>query len=206
MRLYPDLAVARRRQIRSDLLVAACLALFAGLAWLVRDAVLLLTVISTGFTDGAGGVQESLATLGGDLAGLPLVGDELQDAVLGLSEATAGNAVAAGESVTSAVTATANTLALVTFTLPAFLLLMLWLPRRLARARAWAAASTALAAPTPPVQLLALRALCQLPLQTLTRATPRPFEAYQVGDYGPLVRALYEHEGVSSPDVRASEG
>lgn len=201
MRLYPSLAADRRRQIRSDLFVALSLALFAGCAWLVRDAVLALTAISNGFTNGAIDVREAWASVGNALGGVPLVGDELADAVAGLSDATAGNAIAAGDAVTSAVTSTANTLALVTFALPTVLLLMLWLPRRLARARRWGAASLALTGPTPPPDLLALRALCRLPLETLTRATPRPFEAYQAGDYAPLVRALYDHEGMSAPKV-----
>jgi hypothetical protein len=135
-------------------------------------------------------------------------------------------------------------------------LLVLYLPRRLDRSRAWTAADTVLsaievnpafgiagpvappvsgAAPIPeiegqphdtialpwgpapgtaasaagrvgpaivafpPDELLALRALCDLPFVDLVRYTPRPFEAFYAGDYAPLIRALYAHEGLEPP-------
>ena len=51
----------------------------------------------------------------------------------------------------------------------------------------------------PPDELLALRALCDLPFVDLVRFTPRPFEAFSAGDYAPLIRALYAHEGLEPP-------
>lgn len=199
MRWYPDLASARGRQLRRDLLVLLSLLVFAALAWLVRDAVLQLTVISTGLTGGASEVQESWNSVGRAMAGVPLVGDALRDAVVGLSDATLGSAVEAGDAITAAVTASADILALVTFAVPAALVGLLWLPRRLARARRWHAAAAALGGPPPPADLLAMRALCCLPMTDLLRAAPKPFEAYRSGDYARLVRALYEHEGVILP-------
>ena len=166
-----------------------------------------------------------------------------------------GNAVDAGQAITEAVTTAANVLAFVTFAAPAAVLLVLYLPRRLDRSRAWTAADTVLsaievnpafglagpasrpvsgAAPIPqiegqphdtialpwgpapgpvagagrvgpavvafpPDELLALRALCDLPFVDLVRYTPRPFEAFYAGDYAPLIRALYAHEGLEPP-------
>lgn len=262
MRIYPELAVPRNRQIVRDALVLATLTLFAFFAWAVRRAVMTLTAISAGFTDNAQGVQDSWDSIGSALSGIPLVGDDIQGAVDGLSDATAGNAVQAGEAITDAVTTTANVLAFVTFAAPAAVLLVLYLPRRLDRARAWTAANTVLSAieghpalgpagPTapsvsapgtapdpavvgqphdtialpwgretpaagragpgqpgrpgpavvafPPDELLALRALCDLPFVDLVRHTPRPFEAFHAGDYTPLIRALYAHEGLEPP-------
>ena len=262
MRLYPQLAVHRNRQILRDALVLASLALFMFFAWAVREAVMTLTAISAGFTDNAAGVQDSWESIGGALSGIPFVGDDLQGAVTGLSDATVGNAVEAGEAITEAVTTAANVLAFVTFAAPAAVLLVLYLPRRLDRSRAWSAADTVLSAievnptfglagrptapsvqgpgsaplpeiegqphdtialpwgpaPTagaagvagtgragpavvafPPDELLALRALCDLPFVDLVRYTPRPFEAFYAGDYAPLIRALYAHEGLEPP-------
>jgi hypothetical protein len=51
----------------------------------------------------------------------------------------------------------------------------------------------------PPDELLALRALCDLPFVDLVRYSPRPFEAFYTGDYVPLIRALYAHEGLEPP-------
>ncbi len=260
VRIYPELAVPRNRQIVRDVLVLATLALFAFFAWAVRKAVMTLTAISAGFTDGAEGVQDSWESIGSTLSGIPFVGDDIQGAVTGLSDATVGNAVQAGEAISEAVTTTANVLAFVTFAAPAAVLLVLYLPRRLDRARAWTAADTVLSAievnpafglpgstaasvsggpgpapipeiegqphdtialpwgpeaPSaaraiprrtgpavvafPPDELLALRALCDLPFVDLVRYTPRPFEAFYAGDYAPLIRALYAHEGLEPP-------
>lgn len=258
MRPYPALAGPRNRQITRDVLVLAALALFAFFAWAVKRAVMSLTAISDGFTDNAQGVQDSWASVGGSLSGIPFVGDDIQGTLSDLSDATVGNAVQAGQSITEAVTTAANVLALVTFAAPAAVLLVLYLPRRLDRSRAWAAADTVLsaievnpafglagvagpvappvagAAPTPeiegqrhdtialpwgpapgmaagagrvgpavvafpPDELLALRALCDLPFVDLVRYTPRPFEAFYAGDYAPLIRALYAHEGLEPP-------
>ena len=260
MRLYPDLAATRKQQITRDVFVVLALVLFAIFAWAVKRAVMTLTAISTGFTDSAEGVQDSWASLGSSLSGIPFVGDDIQGTLNGLSDATVGNAVEAGQSITEAVTTAANVLAFVTFAAPAAVLLVLYLPRRLDRSRAWAAADTVLSAievnpafglagpvapsvsgpgstpmpqiegqphdtialpfgPTPgeaaldagvrrvrpavvafpPDELLALRALCDLPFVDLVRYTPRPFEAFYAGDYAPLIRALYAHEGLEPP-------
>jgi hypothetical protein len=85
------------------------------------------------------------------MAGIPFVGDDIQRSVADLAAATFGNAAQTGQTVTDAVTMAANVLALVTFLAPAAVLLVLWLPRRLDRARAWDAGYRVLAAvPTPP--------------------------------------------------------
>jgi hypothetical protein len=292
MRLYPDLAGPRNRQITRDVFVLLALALFAFFAWAVKAAVMTLTAISTGFTDNAQGVQDSWDSVGNSLSGIPFVGDDIKGTLTDLSDATVGNAVQAGQSITEAVTTAANVLALVTFAAPAAVLLVLYLPRRLDRSRAWTAADTVLSAievnpafgltggaagpvsgaaqipeiqgqphdtialpwgpapgsalapgsapapgwgpapgsapapgrgrapgsaasaaagaagnvrsgpavvAFPPDELLALRALCDLPFVDLVRYTPRPFEAFYAGDYAPLIRALYAHEGLEPP-------
>ena len=260
MRPYPELAAPRNKQITRDVLVLLALALFAFFAWAVRRAVMALTAISAGFTDSAEGVQDSWDSIGSSLSGIPFVGDALKGTIADLSDATVGNAVEAGQAITDAVTTAANVLAFVTFAAPAAVLLVLYLPRRLDRSRAWTAADRVLSAievnpafglagtvapsvpaagprpaiegqphdtialpwgPTPagvgaaggagtgrmgpamvafpPDELLALRALCDLPFVDLVRYTPRPFEAFYAGDYAPLIRALYAHEGLEPP-------
>jgi hypothetical protein len=211
VRLYPELAQPRSSQLVRDGLVLAGLVLFAALAWAVRSAVMALTAISEGFTSNASGAQDAWNGVGESLGGLPLVGDEVRDRFEGLAEATFGNAAASGQAVTDAVTTAANVLALVTFLAPAAVLLGLWLPGRLRRARSWDAAHQVLAldlaGPAPAVEeLLALRALCHLPLEDLQRATARPFEAYANRDFTPLVAALYAHEGMPAPGPASTSG
>lgn len=151
MRLYPQLAELRSRQIVRDVLVLMALVLFLVLAWAVRSAVMTLTAISEGFTSNAAGAQDTWNGVGDSLSGIPLVGDDLQRTFSDLAAATFGNAAETGQTVTDAVTQAANVLALVTFAAPTAVLLVLWLPRRLDRARAWDAAHRVLAAvPAPP--------------------------------------------------------
>ena len=50
MRLYPDLAGPRNRQVTRDVFVLLALLLFAFFAWAVKKAVMTLTAISDGFT------------------------------------------------------------------------------------------------------------------------------------------------------------
>jgi hypothetical protein len=237
MRLYPQRARRRNRQIVSDVIVALSLLLLLLFARMVWTAVLSLTAISEGFTSGTEDVRDSWSAVGSTLARVPFVGDDLQGAAQDLSDATLGNALQAGQSITDAVTTTANVLAFVTFAAPAAVLLVLWLPRRLGRAQAWTAAEQVLSAievgpvgeagrageigraggvgpgwgspvgqpapdgvvAFPPDELLALRALCDLPFVDLVRFTPRPFEAFSTGDYAPLIRALYAHAGLEPP-------
>jgi hypothetical protein len=146
MRLYPQLAAPRNRQITRDVLVGLALLLFALFAWAVHSAVMSLTAISEGFTGNAQGAADAWNSVGGALSGIPLVGDELQGAVQDLSDATFGTAAQTGQSVTDAVTLAARVLAFVTFAAPAAVVLVLWLPRRLDRARAWGAAEQVLSA------------------------------------------------------------
>jgi hypothetical protein len=113
-----------------------------------------LTAISEGFTSSAAGAQQSWDSVGDSLSGIPFVGDDLQRTFESLAAATFGNAAETGQSVTDAVTLAANVLAFVTFAAPAAVVLVLWLPRRLDRARAWDAADRVLSAvPMPPAFL-----------------------------------------------------
>ena len=298
MRVYPQLSGPRSSQILRDVLVLVALILFTIFAWGVRRAVMSLTAISAGFTDGAQSAQDTWNSMGDTLGGIPLLGDEIEGALEGLGSATFGNAAETGATITAAVTTAANVLGFVTFAAPVAVLLVLWLPRRIDRARRWDAAERVLSAVAvspmfagavaevgavqvggtgtaevggapaaavgpgapgqlpagsatpalpgapgqsaaattdqphdtlalpqpgglpgrpggfrdarpgpmggsdvsfPPDELLALRALCNLPLEDLVRFTPRPFEAFASGDYAPLVAALYAHEGLIPP-------
>ena len=72
MRLYPDLAGPRNRQITRDVFVLLALVLFAFFAWAVKKAVMTLTAISAGFTDSAQGVEDSWNSIGSSLSRDPV--------------------------------------------------------------------------------------------------------------------------------------
>lgn len=221
MQMYPELPGPRTRQLAADASVAGVLVLFALFGWLVRTAVNSLRVISdavTSVTDGVHGTWSSAADV---FSSVPLVGDRIQQMLAALADGTAGNAADLGRSISSTITATANVLGLVTFAVPTALILVFWLPVRIRKAQRWDAAQRVLGpvpapaltagagagapdadAPTlvvrvaPPTHLLAMRALCQLPLADLVKFEPRPFEAYAEGRYAGLVAALYDYEGL----------
>jgi hypothetical protein len=149
MHVYPQLPGLRARQACRDALVLLTLATFGALGWAVRAAVMELTAISEGLTSSATDAQQQWAAVGDTLSRIPLVGQDIQQAVDGLASATLGQAAEAGQGVTDAVAMAATVLGTVTFAVPTLLLLVLWLPRRLDRARAWDAAHRVLAASAP---------------------------------------------------------
>ncbi|MGV1003832.1 MAG: hypothetical protein ACOYEV_03480 [Candidatus Nanopelagicales bacterium] len=222
MRLYPQLPTPRNRQIMADLSVGACLILFAAFAWGVRAAVLTLRIITTGMTTVTEGVHSGWVSVADALDAVPLLGGSLSGLLRDLADGTIGNVSDVGHDITNAITLTANVLGLATFAVPTALIAAFWLPLRIRRAQRWEAAAAVLGAqrqvllpggagapggdgpipaPTlllsaPPLHLVALRALCQLPLEDLVKFEPRPFEAYAQGRYDRLAAALYACEGV----------
>lgn len=224
MRIYPELPRPRNRQVVADLAVLATLVLCAFLAWAVHAAVMTLTVITAGFTSISDGIHSNWTSAAEVLGGIPLVGNGIRGMLSGLADGTVGNVSDAGRSVTGAVTLVANVLGAVTMAVPTALILLLWLPGRVRRAKRWDAASRVLGltrvgaaaqdAPdeaaqdpgstlvmhrTPPKQLLAMRALCQIPLLELAGYEARPFEAYDAGRFDGLIAALYASEGLRPP-------
>lgn len=225
MRMYPNLPRPRARQIAADLSVVAFLCGCAILALIVRAAVLTMRVISDGVDSISTGIHGTWSSAADIFASVPLLGDRIAGLLGGLADGTVGNAADFARSISAAITLTANVLAMATFLVPLALVGVFWLPTRLRRAQRWDAAArvlgaapvqvsgpppvalelagvesaTLVVAAAPPPQLLAMRALCQLPLADLVRFEARPFEAYARGEYDRLVAALYDFEGLRQP-------
>jgi hypothetical protein len=217
MRLYPELARKRSSQVVRDVLVLLSLVLFAVLARAVHSSVMALTAISDGFTSSATGARDAWNGIGDSLAGIPLVGESVRQTFEDLASATFGNAAETGQSVTDAVTLAANVLALVTFAGPTAVLLVLWLPRRLDRARAWSAAYRVLSAvPAPPaVAGATVLAGSPPPGQSAPDAPPQTPPGPRDGPVGPPAAqfpdqwndtlALPRGAGVAEPAARSQE-
>lgn len=225
MRIYPDLPRPRTRQMMADASVVVFLLGCALLAMVVRAAVLTLRVISDGVDSISTGIHGTWSSAADIFASVPVLGDNIAGMLGGLADGTVGNAADFARSISAAITLTANVLATATFLVPLALVAVFWLPVRLRRAKRWDSAarvlgpapvgvagppswaqelqgvdhSTVVLVAAPPPQLLAMRALCQLPLVDLARYEPRPFEAYASGEYDRLVGALYEFEGLRRP-------
>lgn len=223
MRIYPELTGPRAKQVMADLSVLAFLLGCALLAWLVRTVILTLRVISDAVTTVSDGIHATWSSAADIFAGVPLIGDSIEDLLQGLANGTVGNAADLSRSISRAITLTANVLSGVTLMIPVALILLFWLPPRIRRAQRWDAAAKALG-PThtevrirgleiasltadpsqdtliissaPPSHLLAMRALCMIPFEDLGKYEPRPFEAYAAGRYEGLAAALYAYEGL----------
>lgn len=137
-------------------------------------------------------------------AGVPLVGGGLRrpfDAMAGSADAIVGTAQQQVVAIEQAATYTGW----LTFAIPMALILVLWLPRRLAFVRLSTHIRSLLTADDGD-QLLALRALATQPLGKLRSVGPDPFARWRAGDPD-VIAALAELElvraGASRPRRRS---
>lgn len=178
MKFYAERPARRLVQFVTDLLALGWLTAGGRLAWGTFDQITRLQApgasleragqrISGAFTNGAAAAGRA-----------PLVGDELAGA-LGTGSDAGTSLSEAGRSQVEAVAALATGAAVV-MTLAVLLpLLLWWLPARWRYARAAGAAVAVRGADT---DLLALRALTELPARRLLGVSPDPAAAWRAGD------------------------
>jgi hypothetical protein len=194
VKLYPSQPAARRRTLVSDLLALLLILLFAVLGLKVYDAVDELAVLGTGVKDAGGAVTEGFGAAGDAVSGVPVVGEELGDALGQTGEATGGPVEEAGREGEDAVHDLALLLGLLVFLLPTAVYLWQVLPRRIRQIRTLSVTSRALGGEMTPArrQALAMRAAFGLPFERLLRHTPDPIGDFVQDRYDPLLEALYE--------------
>jgi hypothetical protein len=194
VKLYPSQPAARRRTLVSDLLALLLILLFAVLGLKVYDAVDELAVLGTGVKDAGGAVTEGFGAAGDAVSGVPVVGEELGDALGQTGEATGGPVEEAGREGEDAVHDLALLLGLLVFLLPTAVYLWQVLPRRIRQIRTLSVTSRALSGEMTPArrQALAMRAAFGLPFERLLRHTPDPIGDFVQDRYDPLLEALYE--------------
>jgi hypothetical protein len=172
MKLYADTPARRTRQLTGDLVVAGWLALWVWLALELRERLLRLRGPGEALERAGGSFSGALADAGDRIGGLPVVGDDVSGALR--QAGRAGDTVAeAGRSQQHAVEQLALWLPLLMLALAAGLVLVRWLPTRLAWAREAGAATRALSGPDA-VEVFAVRALARrsvAQLATLPAAT-----------------------------------
>jgi hypothetical protein len=184
MKLYAEVPHFRNRQIRNDLLVALWSFLWIRAGMAIHDLVTKLAgpgdFVERAGRRWSGGVTE----VGGRLAEVPLVGDDIQSGFERL--AGAGDFLRnAGQAQQNAVHDLALWLGLLLALIPISIVVLLWLPRRLRWMREAAAASH-IRVDADDLHLFALRAIARRSLEELRSATPDPAKAYATGDYEPL--------------------
>ena len=172
VRFYPELPAQRLNTISRDALLLLLLVLLAWLGLKVHDTVDKLSVLGSGVKR----VGDSV----------PVVGDPVKDL---------------GERGENSVHHLANVLGLVTFGVPALLVLWRMLPERIAQIRSLTAAASVLRASDDPERrrALAQRAAFSLPYGQLLLYTPDPLGDLAAQRYDALVAAAFEDAGLRPP-------
>lgn len=199
MTLYPSERRRQRATVARDVLVLASLAL---LAWLGRRVYVLVDDLRsvTDAVQGAGSsVQNGFGSAAEVLAGTPLVGDELAGALQAAGATTGGNVVELALTGDTAIHRLALALGLLTFSVPAAIVLVLYLPVRVGQVRRLRAARLVFREAHDPERrpLLAMRAALSLPIDDLVEYTRDPIGDLVRGDHDALVTALLADAGLA---------
>jgi hypothetical protein len=200
MRLYPEIHGPRTRALVADVASIALLILFAWAGLKVHDAVDRLSVLGEGVQATGGAVQGGFDSAADAVDGTPIVGGQIADGLRSAGESSGGNVSDLGQQGEDNVHKLANILGLVTFGLPAALLLVTWLPGRAAQVRKLRDAEVVLRSSESPERrrLLAMRAVFSLPYGQLLAYTPDPLGDLEDGRYDALVAAALEDAGLKS--------
>ena len=201
MKLYAETAGLRARQLLGDLAVLAWTA-----AW-VAAGLTLYRLVEKLAAPGAR-VEQAGSNLAADVAEiqqkvgrLPVVGGDLQDPFGRL--AGVGRTLAdAGATQQEVVHQLALWLGVVVAAVPIAVLLVAWLPRRVAWARE-AGAAARLRLDGADLQLFALRAVAIRPLRELHRVTPDPAGDLRAGEYEALADLEMRALGLRAQPRRA---
>lgn len=178
MRLYAVAPARCARQVLGDLMM---LAWIAGWAWAGRtthDATLTLGRPGLATASAADEMAGRFHDVEGRIGGIPGVGDNLAAPFRGAADA-AESLAAAGRSQAETVADVALLVGLAVFLVPVLLIAVLYVPFRVRFIRR-ATAARRFAGADP--QLLALRALANQPLRSLTRVSDDPVAAWRAGD------------------------
>ena len=201
MRLYPDVPARRARTLLGDLLMLALVLLLAVLGVTVHDAVDRLAVLGEGVSGAGGAVAGGFDAAADAVDGTPLVGGRIAGGLRDAGEGTGGNVAELGDRGEDAVHRLALVLGLLVFALPTALVLIRWLPARLAQVRRLTAAERVLAPSTPLERrrLIAMRAAFSLPYGVLLQYTRDPLGDLAAERYDPLVAAALDDAGLRPP-------
>lgn len=164
-------------QLISDVLIAVWITLWVLIGLAVHHAIATFATVGTQVQSGATGISDNLNSAGDNADRLPLVGEAVAKPLRAASEA-ALDLAGAGESLHGTATWLSVLLAVAVAAPPILAIGMPWLALRIRFfRRKWTV--IALAQTPAGEQLLALRALANRPLRTLTDVTPDPVGAWR---------------------------
>jgi hypothetical protein len=189
MRLYAAAPARGARQVLGDLLLLAWVAAWAWAGREAHDMTLTLGQPGRATASAADEMAGRFHDVEGRVGGLPGVGDDLAAPFKGAADA-AESLAAAGRSQAETVADVALLVGIAVFLIPVLLVAVLYVPVRIRFIRRAGAARRFVGADP---ELLALRALANQPLRTLTQVSDDPVGAWRDGDDA-VVRKLADLE------------
>jgi hypothetical protein len=184
LKLYAETAGLRARQFVGDLAVLAWTAAWVAAGLFVHDLVGRLAALGERVERAGSAVAGDVSEIEDKVGRIPVVGDELRDPFGRL--AGVGRTLAeAGATQQELVQQLALLLGAGLAAVPIAVVLLTWLPRRVAWAREAGAASR-LRLDGADLELFAIRAVANRPLRQLRRVTPDPAGALRAGDHAAL--------------------
>jgi hypothetical protein len=198
MRLYPDIPVRRANAAARDAATLVALVFLAAIGLWVYHAVDSLQILGRGVHDAGAAVQTGFDSAADKVDGVPLVGGSIAGGLRDAGDETGGNVAEAGARGARRVHRLALLLGLLTFVLPAGVLLSRLLPERVRQVRVLNDAERVLATGGDPDRrrVVAMRAAFALPYETLLMYSRDPLGDLLHERYEPLIAAIAEDAGL----------
>lgn len=181
MKLYADRPLRLVNQLLGDVVVVALGYLSVRLGLGAQDRVGELAVPGREAEQAARGLDGALRETAADVDDAPVVGGTLGKPFRVLA-ATSRDLAGTAQSYQDAVADLALLSGLLVAAVPILLLLLVWLPRRLAWVVEASAATRLMRAGSASAELLAVRAMARQPLRTLARLGPDVVSGWKAGD------------------------
>ncbi|MEI7887476.1 MAG: hypothetical protein WCJ04_08795 [Actinomycetes bacterium] len=201
LKLYPDVPDRRRERVIRDVAVLLMLLFLIWMGRSVYQRIDSITVLATGVSSAGESVQSGFGAVAGAVESVPVFGDNLASALQSSGEATGGNVADLGAQGAEAIHRTALLIGLLTFLIPAILLVGLTLPDRVRGIRQMSLAGQFLAGEPSPERerILAMRAVFNLPVDHLLEYSSDPIADLMAGRHERLIDALYAESGLVKP-------
>jgi hypothetical protein len=208
VKLYSDVGVQRFGQVIGDLLLVGWIALCTALGLTVFKITNALGAPGRKASEAGDGLAEDLRRMSEPVGKVPAVGDQLRAPIDGAAGAAARLAEA-GREQAHAVEQLAYLLAGVTIGLPVLFAVLILLPRRIRFSRR-ATAAQRFIDNAADLDLFALRAMANQPMQRLARISDDPVSAWREGDSAVIAQLAdleLRSSGLRAPqlDGRASK-
>jgi hypothetical protein len=180
VKLYSEVGVQRFGQVVGDFLLVGWIAFCTALGLTVFKITNALGAPGRKASEAGDGLAEDLRRMSEPVGKVPAVGDQLRAPIDGAASAAARLAEA-GRDQAHAVEQLAYLLAGMTIGLPVLFAVLIWLPRRIRFSRR-ATAAQKFIDNAADLDLFALRAMANQPMQRLAKVCDDPVTAWREGD------------------------